>query len=153
MSSFSKAHRRRRRRREAAGACHRPPSAAAQPAPPPSPPGPEGHGPHRTAALLLLHHLEHHGVDGVVLVLRVHLPELLAALLPQHLALRRAVGRRHRAALLPQQLAALGQHRQLRVRLLLRLLVLARALVQWRRRLLVRRLPARVRGGHAHGES
>jgi len=102
---------------------------------------------------LLLHHLEDHGVDGVVLVLRVHLPELLAALLPQHLALRRAVGRRHRAALLPQQLAALGQHRQLRVRLLLRLLVLARALVQWRRRLLVRRLPARVRGGHAHGES
>ena len=99
---------------------------------------------------LLLHHLEDHGVDGVVLVLRVHLPELLAALLPQHLALRRAVGRRHRAALLPQQLAALGQHRQLRVGRLLRLLLLARALVQRRRRL---RLAARVRGGRAHGES
>jgi hypothetical protein len=99
--------------------------------------------------LLLLHHLEDHGVDGVVLVLRLHLPELLAALLPQHLALWRAVGRRHRAALLPQQLAALGQGRQLRVRLL-RLLVLARALVQRRRRLLVRCLPARVRGGRTH---
>jgi hypothetical protein len=92
----------------------------------------------------------------VVLVLGLHQPDLLAALLPEHLALRRAVGRRRRAALLPEQLAALGQDRLVGVRLRRRLGVgvrLRRRLVgvclRRRLRLLAR---ARVCGGGAHGE-
>jgi len=61
--------------------------------------------------LLLQDGLEDQAEDRLVPVLRLHLPELLATLLPQRLALRRAVGRRRRAALMPQELDALAQDR------------------------------------------
>ena len=62
--------------------------------------------------LLLLDGLQDHAEDRLVSVQRLHLPELLAALLPQRLALWRAVGRRRRAALMPQELDALSQDRR-----------------------------------------
>lgn len=62
--------------------------------------------------LLLLDELQDHAEDRLVPVQRLHLPELLAALLLQRLALWRAVGCRRRAALMPQELDALAQDRR-----------------------------------------